>query len=115
LRGVYRNDALTSFAAAIRYVSDWKTALVLAVWLWFGFSALRWIGAIMWEKTPWQVAAIHSGDWLLKTTLIAPILGVWRDKHCEVDEAHRQENYDAATQCFQKTKPQIGVRNGWLR
>ena len=58
--------------------ADWKTALVLAVWLWFGFSALMWIGAIMWEKTPWQVAAIHSGDWLLKTMLIALILGVWR-------------------------------------
>lgn len=57
--------------------SGWKTAVVLALWLWFGFSAMMWIGAIMWEKTPWQVAAIHSGDWLGKTVLIAFILGVW--------------------------------------
>jgi hypothetical protein len=57
--------------------SNWKGAVVLALWLWFGFSALMWIGAIMWEKTPWQVAAIHSGDWLVKTVLIAFILGVW--------------------------------------
>jgi Protein of unknown function (DUF1761) len=58
--------------------TDWKSAVQLALWLWFGFSALMWVGAIMWEKTPWQIAAIHSGDWLLKTILIAVILGVWR-------------------------------------
>jgi|SRR5260370_6305473 hypothetical protein len=58
--------------------SDWKGAIRLALWLWFGFSAMMWVGAIMWEKTPWQVAAIHSGDWLLKTLLIAVILGLWR-------------------------------------
>jgi hypothetical protein len=53
---------------------DWEDAVRLALWLWFGFSA------IMWEKTPWQVAAIHSGDWLLKTILIALIVGVWPAK-----------------------------------
>jgi hypothetical protein len=58
-------------------VVDWKSALQLAALLWFGFSALMWVGAVMWEKTPWAVAAIHSGDWLVKTVLIAFILGVW--------------------------------------
>ena len=58
--------------------SDWKGAVRLAIWLWFGFSAMMWAGAILWENTPWQVAAIHSGDWLLKTILIAIILGRWR-------------------------------------
>jgi len=57
---------------------DLKSAVQLALWLWFGFSAMMWVGAIMWEKTPWQVAAIHSGDWLIKTVLISTILGVWR-------------------------------------
>ena len=57
---------------------DWKSAVGLAIWLWFGFSAMMWTGAVMWEKTPWEIAAIHSGDWLLKTILIAVILGVWR-------------------------------------
>lgn len=55
-----------------------KTAVELAVWLWFGFSAMMWAGAIMWEKTPWQIAAIHSGDWLVKTVLISVILALWR-------------------------------------
>jgi hypothetical protein len=57
---------------------DWKSAVRLALWLWFGFSAMMWIGAVMWEKTPWQVAAIHSGDWPVKTLLIAVMLGLWR-------------------------------------
>ena len=58
--------------------NDWKRAVSLALWLWFGFSAMMWMGAIMWEKTPWQIAAIHSGDWLLKTLLVAIILSAWR-------------------------------------
>ncbi|MBV9085545.1 MAG: DUF1761 domain-containing protein [Acidobacteriaceae bacterium] len=31
---------------------DLKGAVLLALWLWFGFSAMMWVGAIMWEKTP---------------------------------------------------------------
>jgi hypothetical protein len=58
----------------------WKAAVRFTLWLWFGFSAMMWVGAIMWQKTPWQIAAIHSGDWLLKTRLIAVILGVWQRK-----------------------------------
>ena len=60
--------------------ADRKSALRLALLLWFGFCALMWSGAIMWEKTPWQIAAIHSGDWLIKTVLISIILGAWRIK-----------------------------------
>jgi len=59
---------------------DWKSSVRLALWLWFGFSGMMSVGAIMWENTAWQVAAIHSGDWLLKTILIASILGLWRPK-----------------------------------
>jgi hypothetical protein len=58
--------------------TDVRSAVRLALWLWFGFSAMMWVGAIMWEKTPWQVATIHSGDWLVKTVLITAIVGVWR-------------------------------------
>jgi len=57
---------------------DLKSAVELAVWLWLGFSGMMWIGAIMWERTPWKIAAIHSSDWLVKTVLIAAILGAWR-------------------------------------
>jgi len=63
---------------ALMGVADVKSAVQLALWLWFDFSAMMWVGAIMWEETPWKIAAIHSGDWLVKTVLIAAILGAWR-------------------------------------
>ena len=52
-------------------------AVRLALLLWFGFSGLMWVGAVMWERSPWQVAAIHSGDWLVKIVLISAVLSVW--------------------------------------
>jgi hypothetical protein len=58
--------------------ADLKSAVQVALWLWFGFSAMMWVGAMMWENTPWKIADIHSGDWLVKTVLIAAILGAWR-------------------------------------
>lgn len=58
----------------------WKSGVWLALKLWFGFSFMMWIGAIMWENTPWPVAAIHTGDWLVKTVLITFLLGIWRDR-----------------------------------
>ena len=36
------------------------------------------VGSVMWENVPWMLATIHAGDWLVKTLLIAVILGVWR-------------------------------------
>jgi len=59
---------------------DWRSAVRLALWLWLGFSGMMWVGAIMWEQTPWQIAATHSGDWLVKSVLIASILSVWRPR-----------------------------------
>jgi hypothetical protein len=58
--------------------NGWKNTISLGLWLWFGFSAMMWVGTIIWEKTPWQVALVHSGDWFIKTVLITAILGVWR-------------------------------------
>ena len=57
--------------------SGWIDSVQLGLWLWFGFSFLMWVGAVIWEKQPWQVAAIHSGDWLVKILLVASIYGVW--------------------------------------
>jgi len=36
----------------------------------------RSLSVNLWENNPWQVAAIHSGDRLLKALLLAVILGV---------------------------------------
>ena len=59
-------------------IRDGKGAAALAVLLWIGFSLVMWVGAIIWESVPVRLAAIHSGDWLLKTVLITLIVGAWR-------------------------------------
>jgi hypothetical protein len=46
-------------------IADWKDALALGVWLWIGFPVVLLTGSILWQNVPWQLAAIHSGDWLL--------------------------------------------------
>ncbi|KXO89842.1 hypothetical protein AXK57_06960 [Tsukamurella pulmonis] len=51
-------------------------ALVPAVVLWVAFPLVLLTGSIIWERVPWQTAAIHAGDWLLKLVLIAIVLGL---------------------------------------
>lgn len=58
-------------------ITDWIGALTLGLALWVGFPVVLWAGAIMWEKVPWRLAAIHAGDWLRKVLVIAVIVSVW--------------------------------------
>jgi len=58
-------------------VADWKTAVQLGVWLWFGFVFMILVGAVVWDNVPWKLTAIHAGDWLVKLPLMAVILSVW--------------------------------------
>ena len=30
------------------------------------------------ERTPWKLAAIHAGDWLVKLAVVAVIVSVWQ-------------------------------------
>lgn len=53
-------------------------AACLGLVLWMGFPFVLLTGSIMWEDVPWKLAAIHAGDWLVKTLLMTVILGVWR-------------------------------------
>ena len=40
--------------------------LLLGLALWVGFPLVLWSGAMLWERTPFRLAALHGGDWLLK-------------------------------------------------
>lgn len=51
-------------------------ALLLALVLWCAFPLVLLTGSIIWERTPWQTAAIHAGDWLLKLLLVALVIGL---------------------------------------
>jgi hypothetical protein len=58
-------------------IADWKRALGLGLWLWVGFPVILLTGSILWQNVPWQLAAIHSGDWLIKLILIPVGIAVW--------------------------------------
>jgi Protein of unknown function (DUF1761) len=48
--------------------------LLLGLALWIGFPFVLWTGAMIWENTPWQLTAIHAGDWLAKLLLVAVVV-----------------------------------------
>ncbi|CAM3806239.1 DUF1761 domain-containing protein [Tsukamurella ocularis] len=55
---------------------DLPDSLALALVLWVAFPVVLLTGSIIWERVPWQTAAIHAGDWLLKLVLVAVVLGL---------------------------------------
>ena len=45
--------------------------------LWVGFLVILPTGSILSQNVAWQLAAIHSGNWLLKLTLIPVGVVAW--------------------------------------
>jgi len=46
--------------------------------VWIGFQATSIVGSVIHEHYPWRLYAIHSGDELAKTPVLAVILGLPR-------------------------------------
>ena len=59
-------------------ITDLAGAIQLALALWIGFPVVLLTGSVVWEKVRPMVAAIHSGDWLLKLLIISVIVTLWR-------------------------------------
>jgi hypothetical protein len=59
-------------------ITDWAKAATLAISLWVAFPVVLLVGSVIWDDVPPRLAAIHSGDWLLKLVLIAVIVGSWQ-------------------------------------
>ena len=53
-------------------------ALRLGLGLWVAFPVVLLTGSVVHEKVPWQLAAIHAGDWLAKLLLVSLVVGVRR-------------------------------------
>ena len=34
-------------------------------------------GAVIWDNRPWQLSAVHAGDWLMKTLFMTVVLAWW--------------------------------------
>jgi amino acid permease len=59
-------------------IDDWTGGLALALALWIGFPFVLWTGAMLWENTPFKLAALHAGDWLAKLLVLGVIVSVWQ-------------------------------------
>ena len=52
--------------------------VLLGIVLWIGFPVVLLAGSVFHERVPLALAAIHSGDWLLKLVVVSAILARWR-------------------------------------
>jgi hypothetical protein len=55
----------------------WKGAVALAFVLWLGFYVVQLSGAVIWDAMPWELGAVHAGDWLMKMLVMASALSAW--------------------------------------
>lgn len=53
-------------------------AALVAFWLWIGFPVVFLTGAVIHERFPVRLAAIHAIDWLVKIMIITIVLTLWR-------------------------------------
>jgi Protein of unknown function (DUF1761) len=58
--------------------ATWKDAMRIGLLLWFGFQAMAVAGSVLHEHYPLGLYAIHVGDALLATLVMALILGTWQ-------------------------------------
>ena len=63
--------------AAQLEITSWTGAVGLGLALWIGFPVVLLAGSVFHERVPWKLAAVHSGDWLVKLIMIAVLVGVW--------------------------------------
>lgn len=68
--------AVVAGLAAQGGIDDWAGGLALGLALWVGFPLVLWTGAMLHERTPLELAAIHGGDWLVKLVLVGLLVAV---------------------------------------
>ncbi|HEY6157683.1 MAG TPA: DUF1761 domain-containing protein [Gemmatimonadales bacterium] len=68
---------LLACLAVLVGVGSCMSAIQFGLFLWIGFPVILLAGSVLWGNVPWRVAAIHAGDWLVKSLVIAIIVSVW--------------------------------------
>ena len=59
-------------------VDELAGGLLLGLALWIGFPLVLFTGAVIHESTPWSLAALHVGDWLVKLLAVGMIVSAWQ-------------------------------------
>jgi hypothetical protein len=77
IRGLIVAGVLAGLVVKLGVVS-WMSAIYLGFAVWIGFQATSIAGSVIHEQYPWKLYAIHTGDALTKTLVMAVILVVWR-------------------------------------
>ncbi|MEU0531512.1 DUF1761 domain-containing protein [Amycolatopsis tolypomycina] len=69
---------VTAFALLSVDVDGVAGSLGFALAVWAGFPVVILAGSVLHERVPVGLAALHAGDWLVKLTVVAVVLGLWR-------------------------------------
>ena len=67
-----------------RVPSRCSRAVILGLALWLAFPVILLLGSVVHENVPWQLAALHAGDWLVKLLVVSLIVGIWSGKGAAV-------------------------------
>jgi hypothetical protein len=54
--------------------------VLLGLALWLAFPVILLLGSVVHERVPWQLAALHAGDWLVKLLVVSLVVGTWSRK-----------------------------------
>ena len=73
-----RSTVVATAVAALARGRGTAGTVRLGAGLWAAFPVVLLTGSVVHEKVPWQQAAIHGGDWLVKLLLVAGIMGSGR-------------------------------------
>jgi hypothetical protein len=77
VRGLIVAVVLAGFVVHLGVVNS-VGAISLGLAVWIGFQATSIVGSVIHEHYPVKLYAIHTGDALTKTLVMAVILGAWR-------------------------------------
>jgi hypothetical protein len=58
-------------------ITDRRRAVVLGVFLWFGYYVVQLAGAVIWDGMALSLGAVHAGDWLFKMVIMALVIVSW--------------------------------------